>query len=303
MNQLGDLLFSMPALKAAQKGGFAIYSVIKAPLAPLLESSDLIDGWINKDQSLLNLTKELKAHHFNQALLFSESPFSILSASLAGIKNKTGFESASLSFLLSKKAQKIGVPSFNNNKRLAAAAGFEILDDDYCGIVQIPQSAIDNVKKWFSSNDLEPALTIALSPGSSKKRQNKKLPNDIWAQTIDALDGEGLNIVLAGASYERQDLLSLAGLCRKPPHIFASKNILDMAAVLKICLLFLGTDGGAMHLAAAVGTKCAAIFLNTDPTQIGPMPLNKHLIIKSGLNEITYKDIVSAVFKCQRIAL
>jgi hypothetical protein len=45
MNQLDDLLFSLPVLKSAkQELSARIYSVVKSALSPLLTSSGLVDG-------------------------------------------------------------------------------------------------------------------------------------------------------------------------------------------------------------------------------------------------------------------
>ncbi|MDR3112983.1 MAG: hypothetical protein LBU09_01225, partial [Endomicrobium sp.] len=116
MNQLGDLLFSLPVLKAAkERGGTKIYSVVKSGLAPLLAASGLTDGFIPKETPFFELIKTLKRESFDKAVLFSESPFSLMSAFAAGIKERAGFETASLSFLLTKKAKRNGVPSIYNN--------------------------------------------------------------------------------------------------------------------------------------------------------------------------------------------
>ncbi|WP_096525769.1 glycosyltransferase family 9 protein [Candidatus Endomicrobiellum trichonymphae] len=54
---------------------------------------------------------------------------------------------------------------------------------------------------------------------------------------------------------------------------------------------------GAMHLAAAVGTKCVGVFDYTDPLQIGPAPLERHVIIKKNdiSQKLCRKDIVSKI--------
>ena len=85
MNQLGDTLFSLPVLKAAkEESGAKIYSLIKSGLAPLLISSGLIDGFIPKELPFFQLIKTLRKESFDKAVLFSESPFSSMSAFAAG---------------------------------------------------------------------------------------------------------------------------------------------------------------------------------------------------------------------------
>jgi ADP-heptose:LPS heptosyltransferase len=297
MNQLGDLLFSLPALKAArQETDAQIYSVIKPAFLPLLETCGLIDGSINKDQSILKLIKEIRQNNFTSALLFSESPSSLLSAYFSKINERIGFETASFNFLLTKKVQKTGVPSIENNNRLCASFGLKNISSDYVNILKIPNKNFDNVYKWFESVRINPKKTIALSPGSSKKRKSKQLHDDIWVYVMDKISERDFDFVLFGAPDERESLERLAAKCRKKPQIFTAPNgILDAAAFLKSCGLYLGIDSGAMHLSAAVGTKCAAVFVNTDPLQIGPRPLEKHIVITSRDGLITPQEIISKI--------
>jgi ADP-heptose:LPS heptosyltransferase len=287
MNQLGDLLFALPAVKAAKSGGgksAEVFCVVKSALSPLLTASGLIDGFIPKEPSFFNLVKNLKKEAFNKAVLFSESPFSLMSAFAAGIRERIGFETASLSFLLTKKSKRIGVPSIYNNFGLAKTAGFEDIPKDYCGILKIPEENISNVDKWFKEKSAGGALAIA--PCSSGKRKEKRLLPQKWAQIIDALCGEGAKCVLSGAKWEKGELNEIAGFCKKRPEIFAAENgILDSAAFYKKSRLFIGIDSGAMHLAAAAGTKCIAVFISTDPSQTGPLPKENHIVIRKSLSE------------------
>jgi ADP-heptose:LPS heptosyltransferase len=298
MNQLGDLLFSLPVLAAAKKeSGAKIVSVVKSSLSPLLSSCALADEIIPKEKHLIKLVKSLRREKSGKAVLFSESPSSVLSAYFSAIKERTGFETASLAFLLTNKAERKGVPSLANNMELGRTAGFQNIQKDYTGILKIPEKNAHNAQKWFEENKLNPSKTIAISPGASKKRKDKQLEPYIWAQITDGLRDKGFSPVLSGAAWEKNDLNAIAGICKNAPKLFTAENgILDSAAFLKACGLFIGIDSGAMHLAAAFGTKCIAIFGHTDPLQTGPMPLENHIIIKKdNMSNITPQDIISKV--------
>lgn len=299
MNQLGDLLFSFPVLKAARKSGVKTVSIVKPSLAPLLISSGLADEIIPKEKSILKMIRNIKREKSGKAVLFSESPSSVLTAYLSGIKERTGFESASLSFLLTKKAKRKGVPSLFNDKELGLAAGFEDIQNDYAGIIKIPQENINNIKKWLAQNNLNSEKTIAISIGASKKRRDKCLPANTWAEIIDSLNKLGYGCVLTGAPWEKESMAAVSGKCVSKPALFTAENgILESAAFFYLSSLFIGIDSGAMHLAAASGTKCIGIFTYTDPEQIGPMPLEKHEIIKNGnASEIKSSEIVDAAIK------
>jgi heptosyltransferase-2 len=220
---------------------------------------------------------------------------------LSGIKNRIGFKTASLSFLLTKKAERFGVPSLYNNINLGFAAGLKSIQQDYTGILNISKENIENVKKWFFDNNLDASKTIAISIGASKKRQDKCLERYKWIEVINVLSEKGFNCVLSGAYWEKDALNNTAKKCKIPPKLFtADSGILDSAAFLKSCNLFIGIDSGAMHLSAAVGTKCVAVFGYTDPNQVGPMPLKNHIIIKKDKGcEISSQDIISKVLQLQ----
>ena len=55
----------------------------------------------------------------------------------------------------------------------------------------------------------------------------------------------------------------------------------QLAAVMKRSALFIGNDGGPMHMAAMAGVPVAVLFGPTHPERVGPYGV-AHVIIKSG---------------------
>ena len=130
MNQIGDFLFALPVMKAVriQYPNAKIYCVIKENLKDLLNSANVVDEIFVKGKSFkekINLINKIKKENIQTAILFSESPESLLTAFCSGIKNRIGFKTSSLSFLLTKTSQKTGVPSLKNNISLAMVAGIK----------------------------------------------------------------------------------------------------------------------------------------------------------------------------------
>jgi heptosyltransferase-2 len=298
MNQLGDLLFSLPILKTVrEETDCEIYSVAPKNLAPILISSGLADYVFFKETKFLNLVKKLQKEKFKKAVCFSQSPKSLICAYCCGTKERIGFSGSGFGFLLTKKVKRVGVPSLFNNINLGFAAGLKDVHHSYTNILKVPLENLKSVKKWFKDNNLESKKTIAISIGSSRKRKKKCLKEHVWIETIKRLTEKNFNIVLCGAQWERRSLEKFTDNFNGKPLIFIPKTgILDTMAFLSRVGLFVGIDSGAMHLAAALGTKCIGVFSVTDPAQVGPLPFQDHIIIKKDTMDcITAQDLISNV--------
>ena len=60
----------------------------------------------------------------------------------------------------------------------------------------------------------------------------------------------------------------------------AHNDLRDLVGLLDRCDLFVGIDSGVLHLAAAVGKPCVALFGPTDPEQTGPQG-NGHVVVRA----------------------
>jgi ADP-heptose:LPS heptosyltransferase len=304
MNQLGDLLFSLPVIKAVreQYPNIKIYSVTRKNLAGLLKETCLVDKIFIKEKSLkskIKLISEIKKEKINTACLFSESPESLLVAYLSKITKRYGFKTASLSFLLTDKAEKKGVPSLENNITLAKALGINNIQKDYTNIIKIDSETEKEADVWLKNNNLENKKFIAISIGASKRRQEKCLQQFVWVEVLNKLIEKNIEFVVVGAVWEKDDIEKIINKCNEKVKLFCPMGgLIELAGLMKKAALFVGIDSGSMHLAASLGIKCIALYGNTDPKQIGPQPLEKHIIIKrSSAKEITAEDILQELNK------
>ena len=206
MNQLGDLLFSLPVLQAIKKQypDIKIYSVIRPNLVELLESARLVDKIFIKQKGFLKrlkLIQNIKKENIKTALLFSESPETLITAFCSNIKNRTGFKTSSLNFLLTDKVGKTGVPSLKNNINLAKKIGITNIKTDYTDIIQVNENK--NTDKWLKENNIKEKEFIVISIGASARRQDKCLKNEVWVQTINELHLLNKKVVVIGAIWEK----------------------------------------------------------------------------------------------------
>ncbi|MCX5779122.1 MAG: glycosyltransferase family 9 protein [Elusimicrobia bacterium] len=307
MNQLGDLLFSLPVLAAARKQWpeKRILSVVRPALGPLLTASGLVDGVVVRHPAggiaALRFVAHLSKERAQTGVFFSESPGSIITAVAAGISQRIGFDTASLRLLLTDTAARTGVPSLKNNKNLGIKIGLTAIADDYAGLITVPAAENVEALRWLGEQSFSPDRVVLLSPGASRRRQDKCWDVSRWTELANRIIGGGLHPILIGAPQEREALSRIARLCSAALPVFCAENgILSLAALMRLSRVFIGIDSGAMHLAASGGTPVIALFAVTDPAQVGPRPASRHQIIKrDAMDAITVEDVCNALKNIQ----
>jgi heptosyltransferase-2 len=102
--------------------------------------------------------------------------------------------------------------------------------------------------------------TLAAHPGSGSERKN--WPEAKWAILLERLAGEtDLNVLLVGGEAEAGRLARLQGaLPASRCRVLQNQPLVQVAAELQQCTVFLGHDSGITHLAAAVGLPGLALW-------------------------------------------
>ncbi len=137
------------------------------------------------------------------------------------------------------------------------------------------QKRVDEFLLGKASGDL-----VAIAPGSVWA--TKRWPHDHFRSLVDELIGGGCRVVVIGG---RED----AELSERLAQHFPSDSVvnacgrftpLQSSEMLRRCRVLVTNDSAPMHLAAAVGTPCVAIFGPTVP-EFGFAPFgSQHIIIE-----------------------
>ena len=100
----------------------------------------------------------------------------------------------------------------------------------------------------------------------------KAWPPERFAALADGIEEElGAQVMIAGGPGDVATAEVIRGKMRYPAIPVAGEtSILELAALLRRCRLFVGNDNGPMHIAAAVGTPVVALFGPTNPAEWGP---------------------------------
>ena len=109
----------------------------------------------------------------------------------------------------------------------------------------------------------------------------KAWPPDRFAKLCDGLAKKQVPVVLVGNHKDREVGAQIQHLAEhKPISLMGRTSVLELAALMKHSSLFIGNDGGPMHMAAAVGCPVLGLFGPTDPVVWGPKGPNVSVLYK-----------------------
>ncbi len=143
----------------------------------------------------------------------------------------------------------------------------------------------------------DPSL-IALHPGSGGEAKNWPLPR--WAAVTESLlsaDSNRRILLIAGEADVSQVERLRAVLPNEKVKCAQNLPLVELAACLQNCSLFLGHDSGISHLAAAVGTPSLLLFGPTDPAIWAPANQNVTVLRSPDLtmNGIETSQVLTAL--------
>lgn len=293
VNWLGDLVMSLPAMRAVRRAfpEAHLAVLIKKELTSFFDGANWIDevipyavgsglGGLN---DRFKIVGEIRSRRFDLAVLMPNSFESALWVTAAGIPRRAGYALDKRGAMLTHKA----VPSSRALEghqvlywlsMLHETLGIEGDADDHA--ISPAVSHMATMRDWLGSHRRRPeAPLIAIAPAAAYGPA-KEWPAAKFAAVIDAVaDSLGAECVLVGAPSERAKCAEVASLSARDPIVSAGEtSIGELIALLSICSAFVGNDSGCMHLAGALGVPTVAIFGSTNPIRTGPAK-NKSRII------------------------
>ena len=195
-----------------------------------------------------------------------------------------------------------------------ASAGLQMRADvDFT--LPISERESFRIESLWRENEIRPDQGIfGFGPGS--KMAAKRWPLDRFVEVAKQLlaNSACLRVMIFGGPEDfplGEEMKRALG--EKVVNVAGQLTVLESAAALRHCRLYIGNDTGVMHLAAAVGTPCVAIFSARDhPGRWEPYGAN-HIVLRKDpacagcllevcsernmvcLNEITISEVLEAV--------
>lgn len=286
VNWLGDLVMSLPALRAIRrKYPHAHLAVlVKSDLASFFDGARWIDevipysvgrglsGFFDRRR----IVGDIRSRRFDLGVLFPNSFESALWLTMAGVRRRAGFIADARGAMLTLKASPPAEANsgHQSNYWLAMIRATGVADgraDDF-GLDVHPQNR-ERMREWLASNRRRPGRPLYAIAPAAAYGPAKEWPADGYGALIDLLARrDDAEVVLVGAPSERAKCEEVAAAAKSGAIMAAGHtNIGELIALLSLCDGFLGNDSGCMHLASALGVPTVAIFGSTNPDRTGPM--------------------------------
>lgn len=305
VNWLGDAVMTTPALQRLRE---------KHPQAhiALLTHEKLAELW--RGQSVVGsvitfatgerpwgIGKRLRAHKFDTALVFPNSPRSALEVWAAAIPRRLGFANGWRRWFLNEivarrpGAEAMGKRSVREIKRLVSSEATSVREaptlrstahqmhhylwlaaalgasaEPTAPRLELRRSDVADARgKWFGGTG--PVL-LGINPGAAYGPA-KRWPIENFAQVSRevAQAVPGVTWVAIGSREERELCDSLQRVVGGSfVNLAGETSLRELMAVLSLCQVLVTNDSGPMHVAAALGTPVVVPFGSTSPELTGP---------------------------------
>jgi heptosyltransferase I len=293
LSSFGDVLHALPTLEALRDAypNAHITWLVEAAYAPLLAGHPALDEvWIaprlrpveffsgSNPARLRRLVQQLRSRSFDLVVDVQGLLKSAVWVALARSPRKVGYDKTrELSYLALTER----VPPFDPE----AHAVWRYLNlAHYLGAsptlprFRLGLDAAADLAALIPAADRPLAV---LHPGA--RWASKLWPPASWAHLADWFHGRGFQVAVTGSRADRELVAAIVGQSQAPLLNLAGRTSLaQLAGILRQARIAVTTDTGAMHLAAALGTKVAALFGPTAPWRTGPFG-DGHQVVRLGL--------------------
>jgi lipopolysaccharide heptosyltransferase I len=278
LSAVGDVIHGLPVLNAIRERFPQAFLgwVVEQRAAALLEGHPALDerillprGWLKSPRTVWQLRRRLHQLRFDLAIDVQGLTKSAVAAWLSGAGRRIGFgddKGRELSRWLNNELVHTSAQHIIDcNLELLRPLGIDRPTVRF----EIPERTVDGqrAEQIVESAGLKGGFAV-VNPGAGWP--SKLWPPDRYAAVARHLAGRQALpslVVWAGSQEEvwaRQIVAESEGAARLAP----ATTLLELAAVTRRASLFVGSDTGPLHLAAAVGAPCVGLF--------GPMPAERN---------------------------
>ena len=284
-NWVGDTVMSLPVLAALAESGREVTVLAPSHLHPLLALSPSVDCMVAKGASGAETVSRMKEAVCDEAVLLPNSFRAAWLAYRARIPARFGYRGDGRSLLLAPAVHRPPgkTHQLRDYDRLLRKMGVSpspeppglTITEEIDGLVETALAAAG-----VSLETGEPPL-VGVFPGA-EFGSSKRWPVERFAAVTKALiRSPAVRPILIAGPKEVKLAETLRQRAGAVPVLGPDLDLGGLAGLLARTAVLVTNDSGPMHLAAAVGTRCVAIFGPTDPSRTSPIGSEHRVLYRS----------------------
>ncbi|MFA5038250.1 MAG: lipopolysaccharide heptosyltransferase II [Candidatus Omnitrophota bacterium] len=328
LSAVGDAILAVPSFEAIKKKfpDSHLVCLTGPQAAEVLGRCPFIDELITCDlkgkdrgfKSLLRLGVKLLRRRFDAVIDLQNNRKSHFLAYATMSRHRYGYDNGKWSFFLNHrcKGAKDTLAPVAHQFRVLEMMGIEY-GAEALGLWPSPED--EKFSRDFLSGETAQDRLVGINIGASPRWESKRWMAGRFAELCDILEAKGWRVLLTGsrqdAAFAKKVLKQAKG---RPLCAVAQTTIMQLAALVRHCRVYVTGDSAPMHVACAMRVPLVALFGPTDPRrhlhasersvvlQKGCKPCYDDVCRKKThicMNSILVKDVVAAVEKCAGASL
>lgn len=279
LSAIGDCIHALPlvsALRSKIPDAFIGWVTQPGP-ASLIQGLPGLDelivlprGWMKSWKSIQTTRTSLQQYRFDISIDPQSLTKSSLLGWLSGAKQRIGFTKGQARELSPYLNTQLVAPQTTHvvDRYLELLKAFGIEKPPVEFRIPVDATAVDSTRRFVHANGI--ARFALMNPGAG---WNSKLwPFDRYAEVAAYLNQKHQlrSVVLWAGDREKSWAEDVVAQSRSASILAPETSLSQLAELCRCATMFVGSDTGPMHLAAAVGTKCVAMYGPTKISVCGP---------------------------------
>ncbi len=159
----------------------------------------------------------------------------------------------------------------------------------------IKDISIDNLS-WMKANitnfNVEDPYVLFV-PGSAPEHPQKRWPTEYYSDLAKTIASQGYQIVLLGTENESDVTGAISKSYPACLDLTSQTSLLQIAVLARNATATIGNDTGPMHLIAATGCPCLALYSGySNPIKHGLQGENVRILQKENLEDLKPKEVL-----------
>ena len=299
LGAVGDVLRTLPALSCLRRSfpGTRISWIVEEPSREILEGHPDLDEVIVFERRLLgrglregglgaswrrlrDFTTSLRERRFAWVVDLHGTFKSAMIARAARADKIFGFgsshsrEKAHLFYSDPIRLSRARMSRVERALEVAAALG---ADTSSPRRILPPDAAAARAMNAFLEKEAPHRPRVLIYPGTSRAQAYKRYPADRLARVCaDLAERSGATLLVGWGPGEREMAESVRALVGRSCLLAPPTRLRELGELIRACDLFIGSDTGPLHLAAATGAPVLALYGPTDPEVNAPYTDRPH---------------------------